>query len=200
MIDESGNLGIQGTYFVLTMFNTSNRNKAKRVLRKFQKDYLDKEEIKGSQLNLILKQKLLSEMKKFEYGVHYIVADKTRTNLFRVKVDKNLIYNYLLQFIIVKIIKENFSCESLHFHLDNHTIKVKSLNSFEDYIKLKAIENNYFGEITVTYFDSHKHVLIQAADIMSNIIWNKYERKRQHLYKLIQANIKTSFKFPMSAF
>jgi len=200
MIDESGNLGEAETYFVLTMFNTPTRNKAKRVLKKFQLNHIDKKEIKGSQLTLEKKQQLLSDMKKFKYSVHYIVANKKETDLFKNKVDKNLIYNYLLKFIIIKVIKENMNLPKICFHLDNHTIKVKSLNSFADYIKLQAIENNYYGDIEVMYFDSHKHLLIQAADIMSNIIWNKYERNREHLYNLIEPNIKTSFKFPLHAF
>ncbi len=200
MIDESGNLGKGDTYFVLTMFNTDDRKKAKRVLRKFQYKHTKKEEIKGSQLDVAKKQTLLSTMKQFNYGVHYIVADKTQTTLFQRKEDKNLIYNYLLHFIVVNVIKQNLSSDSLHFHLDNHTIKVKSLNSFSDYIKLKAMEHDYEGEIHVTYFDSQNHILIQAADVMSNIIWNKYEKNRNHLYNLIKPNIKTSYKFPLAAF
>jgi len=200
MIDESGNLGKAEKYFVLTMFNTDNRKKAKRVLKKFQNTHISNNEIKGSHLDLPLKQTLLSEMKKFNYNIHYIVADKTKTQLFQGKVDKNLIYNYLLQFIVIKVIKENSQLPKICFHLDNHTIKVKSLNSFSDYIKLKAFENNYYGDIEVQYYDSHKHTLIQAADIMSNIVWNKYEKNRNHLYNLIQPNIKTSFKFPLSSF
>ena len=127
MIDESGNLGKSETYFVLAMFNTTQRQKMKRILKKFQNN-----------------------------------------------VDKNIIYNYFLSLIVVKVIKENMSQDKLVFHLDNHTIKVKSLNSFAEHIKLKAIENDYY--------DSKKHILIQYADIISNTVWNKFERKREHLY------------------
>jgi len=200
MVDESGNLGKAETYFVLTMFNTPERNKARRVLKKFQLQHNNKEEIKGSKLFFDKKQKLLSEMSKFKYNVHYIVANKSNTALFNNNVDKNVIYNYLLKFIVVKVIVENSQLPKICFHLDNHTIKVKSLNSFAEYIKLQAIENNYYGTIEVDYFDSHKHILIQAADIMSNIIWNKYERKRDNLYNLIKPHIKTSFKFPLNNF
>jgi len=200
MVDESGNLGISEKYFVLGMFNTSERNKVKRILKKFQKDYTNKEEIKGSQLKFTEKQTLINNMKDIDYNIHYMVADKENTQLFQNKVDKNIIYNYLLTFIVIKVITDNKHLDKFVFHLDNHTIKVKSLNSFAEHIKLKAIENDFYGEIEVTYYDSHKHILIQYADIVSNVVYSKYQRKKEHLYNLFKGKIKTSFKFPINKF
>jgi hypothetical protein len=200
MVDESGNLGTSETYFVLAMFNTTQRQKMKRILKKFQNKYTDNKEIKGSMLGFQEKQTLINSMKDIDYRIHYIVTNKTKTKLFQNNVDKNIIYNYLLTLIVVKVIKENMSQDKLVFHLDNHTIKVKSLNSFAEHIKLKAIENDYFGQIEVNYYDSQKHILIQYADIISNTVWNKFERKREHLYNLFQAKIKTNYKFPLSTF
>jgi hypothetical protein len=182
MVDESGNLGTSETYFVLAMFNTTQRQKMKRILKKFQNKYTDNKEIKGSMLGFQEKQTLINSMKDIDYRIHYIVTNKTKTKLFQNNVDKNIIYNFLLTLIAVKVIKENMSQDKLVFHLDNHTIKVKSLNSFAEHIKLKAIENDYFGQIEVDYYDSQKHILIQYADIISNTVWNKFERKREHLY------------------
>jgi len=200
MVDESGNLGVAEKYFVLGMFNTSQRIKAKRILKKFQKDFTNKQEIKGSQLDFTKKQTLINRMKDIDYNIYYMVADKENTRLFKNQVDKNIIYNYLLSFIVVDVIKKNMSNTNFVFHLDNHTIKVKSLNSFADHIKLKAIENNYFGNIEVKYFDSHKHILIQYADIISNVVYAKYQRQKSHLYNLFQNKIKSSFKFPINNF
>lgn len=200
MIDESGNLGVAEKYFVLGMFNTSERDKVKRILKKFQKDFTNKQEIKGSQLDFTKKQALINRMKDIDYNIYYMVADKENTQLFKNKVDKNIIYNYLLSFIVVDVIKKNMSNPNFVFHLDNHTIKVKSLNSFAEHIKLKAIENNYFGHIEVKYFDSHKHILIQYADIISNAIYAKYQRQKNHLYNLLQNKIKLSFRFPINNF
>ena len=76
MIDESGNLGKSETYFVLAMFNTTQRQKMKRILKKFQNN-----------------------------------------------VDKNIIYNYFLSLIVVKVIKENMSQDKLVFR--QFTLKVQ---------------------------------------------------------------------------
>lgn len=200
MIDESGNLGIAEKYFVLGMFNTEQREKTKRILKKFQKDYTNKEEIKGAQLGFEKKQLLINKMKDINYNIHYMVADKENTKLFKNKVDKNIIYNYLLSFIVIKVIKDNKHLPKFVFHLDNHTIKVKSLNSFAEHIKLKALENDYYGDIEVVYYDSHKHLLIQYADIISNVVYGKYQREKEHLYNLFKNKIKTSFKFPIKDF
>jgi hypothetical protein len=200
MVDESGNLGVSEKYFVLGMFNTSERKKVKRILKKFQKDFTNRQEIKGSQLDFTQKQALVNRMKDIDYSIYYMVADKENTQLFQNGIDKNIIYNYLLSFIVIDVIKQNMSNQNFVFHLDNHSIKVKSLNSFEEHIKLKAIENNYFGHIEVKYFDSHKHILIQYADIISNIIYAKYQRQKTHLYSLFQSKIKSSFRFPIDRF
>jgi len=139
-------------------------------------------------------------MNKIDYNIYYMVADKENTDLFKHKVDKNIIYNYLLTFIVIDVIKKNMTNSKFVFHLDNHTIKVKSLNSFAEHIKLKAIENNYFGEIEVKYFDSCKHILIQYADIISNVVYSKYQRNKEHLYNLFKNRIKSSFEFPINDF
>lgn len=200
MVDESGNLGLKERYFVLGMFNTPQREKAKRILKKFQKDYTKKEEIKGAHLRLPEKQELINRMKNIDYSVHYMVADKPNIILLQRNMDKNLVYNYLLTFIVEKVIKDNLTAPKLVFHLDNHTIKVKSLNSFADHIKLKAFACNYYGEIEVEYFDSHKHTLIQYADVVANVVYSKYEKNRSHLYNLFQNKIQTSYKFPLANF
>ena len=200
MVDESGNLGIAEKYFVLGMFNTTQRVKVKRILKKFQVDFTDKNEIKGAQLKFSEKQTLINRMKDIDYSIHYMVADKENTQLFTNKVDKNIIYNFLLTFIVIKVIKDNKNLPKFVFHLDNHTIKVKSLNSFAEHIKLKALENDYFGEIEVEYYDSHKHILIQYADIISNVIYSKYQRNKDHLYRLFNNKIVTSFRFPLNDF
>jgi hypothetical protein len=100
----------------------------------------------------------------------------------------------------MKVIKTNKEIPKFIFHLDNHTIKVKSLNSFHDHIKLKAIESGYYGDIEVVYYESHKHLLIQYADIISNSIYSKYQKGKGHLYGLMVDKIVTSYKFPMEGF
>ncbi|MFW3380135.1 DUF3800 domain-containing protein [Aliarcobacter butzleri] len=200
MIDESGNLGVKDRHFVLGMFNSLEREKIKRKIKKFQNKHTKNEEIKGAKLNLSQKQELINSMKDVNYNIHYMVADKNNAIIFKKNLEKNLIYNYLLSFIVVKVIRKNTSLAKLVFHLDNHTIKIGSLNSFEEHIKIKAIENSYFGEIEVKYFDSHKHNLIQYADVISNVVYGKYEKGRDHLYNLFKDKIKTSFKFPLKEF
>lgn len=200
MIDESGNLGVKDRHFVLGMFNSLEREKIKRKIKKFQNKHTNNEEIKGSKLSLFQKQELINSMKDVNYNIHYMVADKKNAIIFQQNLEKNLIYNYLLSFIVVNAIRKNRKLPKLIFHLDNHSIKIGSLNSFEEHIKIKAIENFYFGKIEVQYFDSHKHNLIQYADVISNVVYGKYEKGREHLYNLFSNKIKTSFKFPQKEF
>ncbi len=200
MIDESGNLGVKDRHFVLGMFNSPEREKIRRKIKKFQNKHTDNKEIKGSNLTVPQKQELINSMKDINYNIHYMVADKNNAVIFHKNLEKNLIYNYLLSFIVVNVIRKNKNLPKLVFHLDNHTIKIGSLNSFEEHIKIKAIENFYFGEIEVKYFESHKHNLIQYADIISNVVFGKYEKGREHLYNLFKDKIKTSFKFPIKEF
>ena len=203
LVDESGNLGTKDTFFVMAAFNTPKRNEFKNILKRFYTKNLHSDlaythpEIKGSALTFPQKQILFTSFcNNGNFNYSYIVANKTKMSLCQLK-DKNITYNYLLGLLIQEIIKSNFHLPQISLHLDNHDVKVSSKNSFEDYIKIKAkFELGYQGEITVDYFDSHVNRLIQAADVIANTIWQKYEKNYNGAYNIIKPFLLHQIQFP----
>lgn len=65
--------------------------------------------------------------------ISYIVADLQHLKR-RLLKDKNIFYNYLMKVLASKIITQKDKGITLVFQCDNKDTKVKSANSFKDYI------------------------------------------------------------------
>jgi len=196
-VDESGNLGNDGRYFVIAIIVPQ---KSKRISN-FMKAFCAKNnlsEIKASQLSFAQKQEIFNKLTSAnDYTVSYIVADKKHIDNHQLFKDKNLLYNYLFSFLIKKTIKG--SNEDVCILLDNHSTKTKSINSLCDYIKIKAFTQwNYRNNLQIGYVDSKNSKTIQAADVIANAIYAKYIYGKDHFYNML--TISESIKFPQSKF
>lgn len=196
-IDESGDLGKKGRYFVIAMLAPQD---GKRIVN-FMRDFCAEkgiQEVKASQLTFPQKQFLFNKLCSFDdYSVSYIVADKTNIDNKKLFNDKNLLYNYLLSFLVRKSVQN--SNEDVNILLDNHSIKVRSVNSLVDYIRIKAYTQwDFKGDLSLSYVDSKDSKLIQAADLISNAIYWKYVHGKTNIYNMLQ--IEESIKFPHDKF
>ena len=196
-IDESGDLGKKGRYFVIALLVPQN---SKRILN-FMRDFCAANhivEIKGSLLSFPQKQMLLTKLNATtDYAVSYIVADKKNIENKRLFQDKNLLYNYLVSFLVKEIAIK--SSEGINIVLDNHSMKVKSTHTLANYLKTKAYtEWDFQHELHVSYIDSKESKLIQAVDLISNAIYAKYVLGINHLYNTL--NISESIRFPYETF
>jgi hypothetical protein len=89
--------------------------------------------------------------------------------------------------------------EDLCILLDNHSTKVKSINSLADYIKIKAYTQwGFIHNIHIKYVDSKNSKIIQASDVIANAIYAKYCYGKEHFYKML--TISESIKFPVAKF
>ena len=132
-----------------------------------------------------------------DYTVSYIVADKLNIDNKKILDDKNLCYNYLFSFLVKKTIKS--TREDITLLLDNHSTKVKSINSLADYIKIKAFTQWGFAyNLDIRYVDSKNSKVVQAADVVSNAIYAKYTYGKNHFYNKL--TISESIKFPYNRF
>ncbi len=196
-IDESGNLGKKDRYFVIASIRPHNPKRIRNFARRFcAKKTLD--EIKGSQLCFPEKQEILNRLKqKQDHHISYIVVDKHQLNSPNLLKDKNLCFNYLINFLLKGEIE---GCpEDIAIHIDNRTIKVGSLNSLSDYIRIKAYtEWNFAHKLNFYFPTSHNEKAVQIIDVAANAIWAKYNYNSKHLYNLLF--IKESIKFPNDKF
>jgi hypothetical protein len=196
-VDESGNLGRGERFFIIAMLQPF---KSKRIVN-FARDFCAKNnliEIKGAKLNFVQKQSLIDKLTKTnDYVISYIVADKKNIDNDKLFEDPNLLYNYLFSFLIRKTLKAN--TDDLCILLDNHSTKVKSINSLKDYIKLKAYTQWGFNKsLDIDYINSKYSKVIQVTDVVASCIRAKYHHNNPHLYNRL--TIAESIKFPVDKF
>ena len=196
-IDESGDLGQKGSrYFVIAALAPDNKKRLDNIV-KHHCATNGIVEMKAYNLTLPAKEALLRKIATVhDYSVSYVVADKNHIDPLLFK-DKNVLYNYIYQWVIEPIAKT--STESISILTDNHSLRVGSKNSLADYIKAKAyFEWGVKNPISLQYYDSKTCRAIQVADLMANTVFSKYMQNKDHLYNFLK--IKNSIKFPAGKF
>jgi hypothetical protein len=204
--DESGNLGKSGRYFTIACVGSTDMKPLANVVKKaslktkqtFPK-YSDFTEIKAKDSYPFIKDYFLNKIVSKDIDIRYIVADLNHVKKSLID-DENLLYNYMLQFLIVPVAMRK-DINRLVLNLDKRSVKVGSINSFADYIR---IELNYrLGlniEVEVNYFESQNSYAIQAADFVANAINSKYEYNYNYFYDILRPKIVHSELFPRRLF
>ena len=209
IFDESGNMGTNGRYFVISCIDTTNLkalyNTMQRKIRKAQVLFpelaaLHTHEIKAKDAYPCVKYHIAECIARKDVSISYIVAD-----LFHVKPylldDKNIFYNYMMKLLIECIVTKDD--DIVHIIYDNHSTKVGSVNSMEEYLKLALIyEKQYDVKLIFTSMDSNaKNAYhVQAADYVANALYSHYEYKRDDYYAIYKPLFKDKLLFPISKF
>lgn len=211
IFDESGNLGSSGRYFVIACIDTKNYKSLHNVMRKklgiakqkFQElACLHSNEIKAKDAYPCIKYHVLETIATKELTISYIVADLkyVKPNLLK---EKNILYNFLMKLLIDSLISEKDNNTTLNIICDNHTTKIASGNSFEEYIKLHLLyEKEYDININVVYMDSDDRSAysVQAADYVANALYGWFEYSDKMYYNRFRSKIRNALKFPNSTF
>ncbi len=202
-IDESGNLGKSGRYFVLAaaVFRDDKSNKkAKRLVRKTQARQKCKE-IKSSRLGFVERQELLNRLIKIEeFECFYLVIQKSQVSLLWQNNPKNLIYNYFARLLVDEIFRSYR--EYLYIILDQRSTSVKSMNSLVDYLSISAFANfrKSASEFMLEQCDSRVVHGLQLADLISGTVYQAYTRRAKHFLGVIRAKIRNAEEFPRELF
>lgn len=201
-IDESGDLGRKGRYFVIAALLPKNSKRIKNIIRRCCVEFgIDKplEEIKGSLLKFPQRQKLINcLLAKDDFRIVYIVADKSflMPELFE---RKSVCFNYLTQHMLRQLIKE--AKEDIELILDNRNVKVASGNTLRDYLEIEAITKwGFKHKIILRYMNSKESKNLQAVDVIANTIFQNYERNSTHSYRLLRPQIRYGTRFPYQKF
>ncbi|MDY0395450.1 DUF3800 domain-containing protein [Virgibacillus halophilus] len=204
--DESGNMGRKGRYFTIACVETHNTkpliNVMKKACLKVKKEFphlTGNREIKASDSFPVIKDYILRRIVTKDIKIRYATADLPYVNR-KLLEDENLLYNFLLHFIIVPVAKR--SCvNEIDIFLDKRSIKVESLHSFKNYISIKInYELKLDVKINVSYVESHNSYCIQVADFLANVINSYYEYGHDHCFKIIKPKIVQHEKFPRHMF
>lgn len=206
IIDESGNLGRQGRYFVIACIDTTNRKALHNIMRRklgvaktmFPNMVAHSNEVKACDAYPAVKYHILECISSKEVKISYIVADLNNVKP-KLLVDKNILYNFLLGLLLEDLITRADNGKTINIICDKKTTKIASGNSFDEYIKLKFIyKKNLDIDINVTYLDSDAKdaFIVQAADYVANAIYTHYEYSNSLYYNVIEKTITVRERFP----
>lgn len=225
-IDESGSITKKFDkkkyrHFIISIVHVKNerslRSSFKRFLRKYKEELLlcDKNNNMFDRTGKFreLKGNLLTPEMKHAFIDHFCVNDnfkvycqKLHNHLIdegsRLHDDKERTFNFLIKNILefnlkVKNLPQD---ENYHLVLDNRNVAVRGLRSLEQYLGATfVLETEYIKKIKVEYLDSKSDVLIQVADVFSNIFYsntlnNKYTKKLES--KIKKGYIAPIYNFP----
>lgn len=211
VIDESGNFGKDGRYFVIACVDTENYKAIYNMMKKEMLDIknrypklakLHSNEIKACDSNMNIKKEVLTKISYKDLKISYIVIDLkyVKQNLLR---HSNLLYNYALKLLIDKMDINDKNTSVLNLICDNKTIKTGSANTLEEYLRIHLLfEKKMNIEFNVQYKDSNAKdaFVVMAADYISNAIYAYYERNKEILYNIINKKIFSIVKFPKNKF
>jgi hypothetical protein len=208
--DESGNLGRERNSFVISCIFTNNPKELQNIMKKTllklkqntEKDNFNSNELKASAAKPQSREIILKNISNKDLKISYIVANKNEIYDYLFK-DKNILYNYLLKLLLRNYTnifrKASQEGATINLILDNRDVKVKSKNSFTEFIKEHFIYyKNINVNINVEYKDSKAKDAynVQAADYIAHALYSYYEFGNNRYYNCIKNKIQHREYFP----
>ena len=196
-IDESGDLGTGGRYFVIGALCTENGKRIRNIIKKHcAKHGID--ELKNFGMSFEHKQEIALKFKKeADHKFAYICVDKTKIQSPHLRADQNLLFNYAFSYLAQKLIAN--VTQDIRFVIDNRNQKVGSKNSLSEYIRIKAYtEWGFAYNIQTEYLDSKADRLIQAADFIAGNCYQHHHHNKRHIFNILKPEI--SIKSPNAQF
>jgi hypothetical protein len=191
-IDESGDLGWtfdkpygkggSSRYLTIAILITPNDKSflPKKIIRDFYKKYKisPKKEVKGTELSSDQKQYLVQRIidlldKNPEIKIVTITTQKANVQ-DHIRTDSNKLYNYMIR---LALLDEIYGEDSVTLMPDPRSIKVKSGNSLLDYLQTELwFEYNSSTNLDQKVVSSENSLNLKFVDIISNLIWRKFEK------------------------
>lgn len=198
-LDESGDLGFSpgaSNYFVITFLATKDNTPLKRAVRKVKKKYrlAPGFELKGNTTPPKIKEDVLKRIASLDIDIYAIVMNKANVSP-RLHQDTNILYNYVLGRIVVPYICKQ---SVVTIVVDRRVVSVTSGFKLDEYLAYKVwYENLAEVDMQIQHEDSKWTLGIQAADVVCNSIFRKYESGDERFYNLIRGKIKEELKLFM---
>lgn len=177
--------------FIITLIVPTDKRKLEITYKRFVSKYyddlkiLDKEnkmflnekfyELKGSQLDKLMKQKFVEFFsKKKHFEIYYIrIKNCQLSNDFCKNTART--FNYVIRLALQYLITNNFlKQEDFVLQLDERNEKTETKDFLENYLNTELnLGGTTTGKFTVIYFDSANNKFIQIADVFSNLFYSQ---------------------------
>lgn len=216
-IDESGSMTSEYTdqwpFFTIAIVAADNKEKAKRVVKRFVSKNMDALRVMDTDGKMFLdgnfhelKGTCMSRDMQVEF-IHYMCRNGL-IKVFLIRVDNKKIkyglyantaraFNYILGQALYNLLKEGMlPKDSYMLHIDERNQKTGTTHYLEDYLNIKlGMEHELTDEIFVKYYDSAQNSLIQAADVFSNAYYKccKGGRNNQELGEVLRSHARDGY-------
>ncbi len=204
-LDESGDLGFDfvnkkpSKYFVVTILavrghaaNRSLINGVKKTLkRKLNPKGKQKrivEELKGTKTVLDVKEYFYRQIRGIEIEIYSLVLNKRRVYDYLIK-EKSRVYNFVARKVLDKIPLHD-AAQKVELTIDKSKSKPEVVE-FNSYIR-RELESKIDPSVPLNIYhvDSKEHCGLQAVDMFSYAVFEKYERRRVQWYDIIKEKVK----------
>ena len=191
-IDESGDLGKDSKYFIISAIISSNKTDLERIINKinriFKKQLRNSNEIKGNNTPNYIIKKILKRLENIDYEAVIIVFNKE--NKDKIKYSNN---NELYDIIASELAKMITIKQKTSIIIDKSKTKHSDIKLFDKHF-IENLNNNLNFPIEISHLSSTNSKGLQIIDIISWSYFQKYEKNNEEFIKLIKnSNVKILF-------
>ncbi|UJS27758.1 DUF3800 domain-containing protein [Macrococcoides canis] len=207
-LDESGNFGDDGGFVIVGGVQVSNKKSVSNFMKnqelRFRKKYPQKfsnVEIKHKNSFPAMRYYYIEKIAQKVDCFHYCATNKNNIDKSMLE-DENILYNYMVYRIVLRVIRQNPKIKKLNIILDQRTTKITRRDGLTDYIKGKVFFDLKRPDInlTITMFDSEHNRLIQAADFIAGCAYHYYTHENDLCYNLIKEKLDCCYHYPYNNF
>ena len=191
-IDESGDLGKDSKYFIISAIISSNKTDLERIINKIKKikkkQLRNSNEIKGNNTPNYIIKKILKRLENIDYEAVIIVFNKE--NKDKIKYSNN---NELYDIIASELAKMITIKQKTSIIIDKSKTKHSDIKLFDKYF-IENLNNNLNFPIEISHLSSTNSKGLQIIDIISWSYFQNYEKNNEEFIKLIKnSNVKILF-------
>ena len=191
-IDESGDLGEDSKYFIISAIISSNKTDLERIINKIKriikKQLRNSNEIKGNNTPNYIIKKILKRLENIDYEAVIIVFNKE--NIDKIKYSNN---NELYDIIASELAKMITIKQKTSIIIDKSKTKHSDIKLFDKYF-IENLNNNLNFPIEISHLSSTNSKGLQIIDIISWSYFQNYEKNNDEFIKLIKnSNVKILF-------
>lgn len=205
-LDESGDLGFgprASKHFVLAAIIARDPSEVGRCIKRVRGQRLPKKykqipELKFHNSSQTIKERVLDCMARTDTDVAYAVLRKDQV-YDRLKNKQQILYNYIVGSLILKIITEYQMEGTPRIFVDKSLYGLEK-DHFDDYLTWKACMGNHFEDLKferpeIIHVDSRSDRCIQVADFVAGAISHRYNSGDGYYYERIKSRVSISMDF-----
>lgn len=204
-LDESGDLGFDfvnkkpSKVFVVTILAVKGHDANRKLINGVKKTLRRKlnpknkrkrmvDELKGTKTTNEVKEYFYHQIKDLEFSIYALVLNKRRIFTYLMK-EKSRVYNFIARTVLDQIPYENAEMK-VELTIDKSKSKPEIVE-FNGYLR-RQLESRIDPAVPLNIYhaDSKDHFALQAVDLFSYAVFEKYERRKEAWYKIVSEKIK----------